>query len=152
MAPVADNHRRTPDGRGNDAEIDDDEPQIVALETGFQKDAVALLPRIPDSGLGVVERFHADRDTASLLAPGRLDDDGAMRLDKGGEVFIAIRRGDLGRHGNTGPFYQAAGGALVVANGHGDGRRQLRQAFAAAHASAAIGKPEKASGRIDHVD
>ena len=149
---VAGDFGRPAHGSGDQPIIDDDEPQIVADETGFHQDAVGDLARRLDRGFRVLQIVDADGNAAALLATRRLHDHLAMGLDEGGDHRIVGGAGiDLLGHLHTGRLDDPTRHRLVVADRHGDGARQLRQALAAMDGAPALGEAEEAARRVRHL-
>ena len=150
-SPIADHGGGFPNGGGDDAIVDDDDAEIGAFHELLDHHLVAELARGVDRGLGVVPALEADGDAFALLAARRLHHHRLMPLHEGARAGLVVGRHLLG-HPDIRRFDDAAGHALVVANAHGDCRRQRREALAANDGAPAIGQAEEAALRVDDVD
>src|SRR5690606_29705400 len=140
-----------PDGGGDEAVVDDQQPQVLALDHLLDEHGFVDAARAVDRRPQLVERPDAHRDAPALLAARRLDDHAAMLAEE-----AALTRRVAGRHllryVHARCRDNAARHRLVIADGHGDRRRQVGQAFATPDAAPAVAEAEHAAGRVDQVD
>src|SRR5690606_10195806 len=131
LAAVPHDMGRTSNSSGHELEVYDHEAQVLAFEAGFDQHAVADVTGNGDRLLDSIKTVQSDRDSPPLLSPGGLHHDPSMLRDKRRERRVIVDSRHLRRSGETGPLDNPAGDCLVVADGHGNTRRQFRETFTA---------------------
>jgi hypothetical protein len=127
---VAHDMRRATHGGRHQAMVDDDEAQILALETGFHQHAVADFARRLD-GASVDSTVSSPTATPLPCSPRAGLTTTLPCFFRNASSASGRRPPPSARALQAGLLHDAARDRLVVADRHGDGRGQFRQALAA---------------------